>query len=75
MKDTNITTSVTMKLSAKTIERVNRIKQNTQETNRTRICVFGIELLDYLITNVNKGGKITITFEDGSVETIKIIGI
>ncbi len=68
-------TAITMKLSDKTIERVERIKAITQETNRTRIIATGIELLDFMIKELNLGGKIIIRKRDGNEETILIAGL
>ena len=68
-------TPVTMKLSRKTIERVERIKNETQEKNRTRIVATGIEILDLLITEVRDGGKIFIEKSDGSKERLNIVGL
>ena len=68
-------TPVTMKLSDKTIERVTRIKNETQEKNRTRIIATGIEVLDLLITEVKHGGKIFIEKADGTKEKINIVGL
>lgn len=68
-------TPVTMKLSSKTIERVERIKDQTQEKNRTRIMATGVEILDLLINEVQHGGKIFIEKTDGSKEKINIVGL
>ena len=66
---------VTMKLSEKTVDRVERIKSITQEKNRTRIMATGVEVLELLINETNKGTIIMLEKKDGSREKLNIVGL
>lgn len=66
---------VTLILSNKTVNRVNNIKEITDETNRTRIMATGVELLEKMINEVQEGGSIFIKKKDGSEQEIKILGV
>lgn len=64
-----------MKLTDKTVERIESIKENTGEKNRTRLIAQSVEVFELLVNECRKGSKLEIKKLDGTKEVLVITGL
>jgi DNA-binding NarL/FixJ family response regulator len=65
---------VQMRFQPKTMDRIERLRELTENDNRTQIISSSIQLTEELLSSIKDGAKIYIEKPDGTKETIKIVG-
>lgn len=66
---------ITMKLTDKTVQRIESITANTGESNRTRIFAQSVEVFELLVNHSKNGAKLIIEQSDGTKESLVITGV
>lgn len=65
---------VQMRFQPKTMDRIEHLRELTENDNRTQIISSSIQLTEELLSSIKDGAKIYIEKPDGTKETIKIVG-
>ena len=66
---------VQMRMRPQTLEQVENLHHLTGIENRTQLIASAIQLANWLITTVRKGGKISIEWPSGEKETVTLVGL
>ena len=66
---------VQMKFSQHTLDRIENMRNITGITNRTHLVASAIQIASLIMTEVFRGGKITIERKDGTKSELTVVGL
>ncbi len=66
---------VQMRMRPKTLEQVEHLQHLTGIDNRTQVVASAIQLAEWLVTTISKGGKLSVEWPDGEKETVTLVGL